>query len=115
VARLAYLRPSAEDTPAALPLNAAAREWARMTGTSRPHRSTIMRWCVKGCRGVRLCGRRSGNGWVVTPEALAEFHARINERPATSMTVPEANPARAAEIATALGELDKLIGLEART
>jgi hypothetical protein len=51
----------------------------------------------------------------VTPEALAEFHARINERPATSMTVPEANPARAAEIATALGELDKLIGLEART
>jgi hypothetical protein len=115
VARPAYPHYDADDIPRALPINEAAREWARITGTRRPHRSTLIRWCTRGCRGVRLAGRLAGGGWFVTCEALREFHVRVNERPLIDDRTVEANPARAAEIATALVELDSLIGRPPRT
>lgn len=92
-----------------LPLNAAAREWARLTGTKRPHRATILRWCTKGCRGVRLTGERAGNVWTVTPQALREFHRQLNERPRGSSPAM-AGPVRTVEIARAIEELDAVIG-----
>lgn len=110
MAHSAYPRDCADGIPRALPINEAAREWARITGTPRPHRSTLIRWCTRGCRGVRLAGRLAGGGWVVTREALREFHVRINDRPLIADRTVEANPARAAEIATALNELDSIIG-----
>ncbi len=107
----AYPRAADDDThPRALPLTEAAREWARITKTARPHRSTLIRWCTKGCRGVRLCGRRAGNTWVVTREALVEFRNRLNEWTVSAAAGVETNPARAGEIATALAELDAIIG-----
>jgi hypothetical protein len=110
VAQPAYPRQCADGIPRALPINEAAREWARITGTPRPHRSTLIRWCTRGCRGVRLAGRLAGGGWFVTPDALREFHSRINSRRQADDQAVEAGPARAAEIATALVELDALIG-----
>jgi hypothetical protein len=94
-----------------LPLNAAAREWARLTGTKRPHRATILRWCTKGCRGIRLAGERAGNVWWVTPAALREFHRRLNER-SCEAAPSTAGPVRVAEIARALQELDAIIGTQ---
>ena len=114
MAHRSYLRVSDDETPTALPLTVAAREWARITRTPRPHRSTLIRWCTKGCRGVRLCGRRAGNGWFVTRDALVEFHRLTNQRTGGMTSAIEANPARAGEIATALVELDRLIGGPAR-
>lgn len=95
------------DTP--LPLNAAAREWAMITGTKRPHRATLLRWCTRGCRGIRLVAERAGNVWAVTPAALVEFHRQLNARPAALVPLA-AGPARANEIARALRELDSIIG-----
>jgi len=37
------------------------------------HVMTIKRWIIQGCRGVRLEGRRIGNDWFTTPEALVQF------------------------------------------
>jgi hypothetical protein len=110
VAQPAYPRQCADGIPRALPINEAAREWARITGTARPHRSTLIRWCTRGCRGVRLAGRLAGGGWVVTHEALREFHVRINQRRQCDHHTVEAGTTRAAEIATALVELDALLG-----
>jgi hypothetical protein len=95
------------DSAAPLGLNAAAREWARLTGTPRPHRSTLLRWATRGCRGVRLAAERAGNSWAITPAALAEFHRQLNDRPA--VTVP-AGPVRSAQIAQANDEFDRLVG-----
>ena len=110
MAQSAYPRDSADGIPFALPVNAAAREWARITGTPRPHRSTIIRWCTRGCRGVRLAGRMAGGGWVVTRDALREFHFQINQRPTADHLPIGGIPGRAAEVAQALVELDALTG-----
>ena len=110
MAHSAYPRGCADGIPLALPINAAAREWARITGTPRPHRSTIIRWCTRGCRGVRLAGRVAGGGWFVTPDALREFHYRINQRSTADDRQIGGSPVRAAEVAQALVELDALTG-----
>ena len=97
------------ETGRALPLTRAAAEWARITGAPRPHRATLARWCVRGCRGVRLRGELAGGAWYVTREALVDFHRRLNEpRPEAADRV--AGPARAAEIARMLSRLDAVIG-----
>jgi hypothetical protein len=110
VALRAYPRPADDDTPRAMPMSEAAREWAKITNTRRPHRATLIRWCTKGCRGVRLCARRAGGAWFVTRDALVEFHRRTNEHAFAMSPAIGANPARAGEIAAALRELDRLIG-----
>ena len=110
----AYPRAAEDDTPQAMPISQAAREWARITKTRRPHRATLIRWCTKGCRGVRLCARRAGGGWFVTRDALVEFHRQTNDRADTMSTALEADPARAGEIAAAVHELDALLGRSTR-
>ena len=98
------------ETPAALRLTQAAAEWARITGAPRPHRATLARWCIRGCRGIRLRGERSGGQWFVTETALREFNQRLNVLPDQAVD-RAAGPARAAEIARALVQLDAVIGV----
>ncbi len=100
-------RENAGSPAAALGLNQAAREWARLTGTTKPHRSTLLRWATRGVRGVRLAAERAGNSWAITPAALAEFHRQLNDRPAVTV---QAGPVRAAQIAQANDEFDRLTG-----
>ena len=95
--------------PQALPLTEAAAAWARITGAPRPHRATLARWCIRGCRGIRLRGERNGGQWAVSLDALREFHRRLNEPPAQAVD-RSAGPARAAEIARAIARLDEIIG-----
>lgn len=105
-------RKSGEETPTApraMPLTQAAAEWHRITGARRPHRATLARWCIRGCRGIRLRGERSGGQWVVTSDALREFHQRLNVPPHRAAD-RSAGPARAAEIARSLARLDAVIG-----
>ena len=35
-------------------MNQGAAYWASITGAPRPHRSTLIRWAIKGVRGKRL-------------------------------------------------------------
>ena len=103
-------RKAESEIPPALPLTRAAAEWHRMTGARKPHTATIARWCIRGCRGVRLRGERSGGQWYVTSEALREFHRLTNILPAQAVD-HSAGPARAAEIARSLARLDQMIGV----
>ncbi len=36
-------------------------------------RDTVIRWMRKGCRGVKLVGRKSGRLWYTTPAAIEQF------------------------------------------
>ena len=95
--------------PGTMPIEQAARWWARRCGTDKPHRSTLVRWATRGCRGRRLRAELAGGRWFVTEAALADFHRHLNELPAD---VPDraAGPVRKAEIAAALQQLDILLG-----
>lgn len=106
--------PENEICGTALPLTRASAEWQRITGARRPHRATLARWCIRGVRGIRLRGELAGGQWFVTPAALREFHQRLNE-PRPDAVDRSAGPARAAEIARTLSELDTLIGWRAAT
>ncbi len=99
---------------AAMPFEHAARWWGCRSGTKKPHRSTLVRWAIRGCRGRRLRAELVGGRWYVTESALLEFHRHINDLPALS-TDRSAGPTRAAEIADAFNELDRLIGREMPT
>ena len=103
-------RKAESEIPPALPLTQAAAEWHRITGARKPHTATLARWCIRGCRGVRLRGERSGGQWYVTSEALREFHRLTNIPPAQAVD-HSAGPARAAEIARSLARLDQMIGV----
>ena len=103
-------RKAEPEIPDALPLTQAAAEWHRITGAPRPHRATLARWCIRGCRGIRLRGERSGGQWFVTVDALREFHRLTNILPDRAPD-RSAGPARAAEIARSLVELDEMIGV----
>lgn len=102
-------RKAESEIPPALPLTQAAAEWHRITGARRPHTATLARWCIRGCRGIRLRGERSGSQWFVTVEALREFHRLTNILPDRAPD-RSAGPARAAEIARSLARLDEIIG-----
>ncbi len=99
----------AEDESPAMRLTQAAAEWHRITGAPRPHRATLARWCIRGCRGIRLLGERSGGQWYVTTGALLEFHRLTNVLPEHAVS-RAAGPVRAAEIARSLVELDAILG-----
>jgi hypothetical protein len=103
-------RKAESEIPPALTLTQAAAEWHRITGARKPHTATLARWCIRGCRGVRLRGERSGGQWYVTSEALREFHRLTNILPAQAVD-HSAGPARAAEIARSLARLDQMIGV----
>jgi Protein of unknown function (DUF1580) len=39
----------------------------------RPHLSTVLRWCQRGCHGVRLESRVLGAKRLTSPEAVLRF------------------------------------------
>ena len=94
---------------AAMSLEQAARWWSRHCGTKKPHRSTLIRWAIRGCRGRRLKAELAGGRWYVTEPAMLEFHRHVNELPAAAVD-RSAGPSRCAEIEAAFTELDALIG-----
>jgi hypothetical protein len=82
------LRSLAHDRPMSLP--DAAAYLGRNTG-QKPHVSTLWRWCLKGCKGVRLASICLGGKRLVTAAALDEFIDASTRRSAQ----PDLSPARA--------------------
>lgn len=85
-----------------------AAYWARITGTPRPHRGTLIRWALKGCRGKRLKAEPLAGRWYTTTEAIEEFLRHVTEMPADAAD-RSAGPARAAQVQRALDDLDVAI------
>lgn len=72
-----------------LTLNEAAKA-LQMNG-SRPHLSTIWRWCRVGIKGIRLDYARVGRRIVTSPDALSRF---MNELAAADQVVAKHAPSR---------------------
>lgn len=64
------LRDLREDQPLSLP--DAADFLGKLTGR-KPHVSTLWRWCLKGCKGVRLKSICIGGKRFVTMTAIEQF------------------------------------------
>lgn len=64
------LRDLREDQPLSLP--DAAAFLGKLTG-KKPHASTLWRWCLKGCKGVRLESICIGGKRFVTATAIERF------------------------------------------
>jgi hypothetical protein len=78
-----------------LTLNEAAKV-LQLNG-SRPHLSTIWRWCRKGLRGIRLDYVRVGRKIVTSPDALSRF---MNELAAADQVVGQPVQARKPHVPT---------------
>lgn len=114
------LRHFAEEQPLSLP--AAADYIGKITGTKKPHVSTLWRWCEKGCKGVKLDSVYIGGKRYVTISAIARFVAArslsesqatptaITVTPHTSPYVERHSDRRRDEIEAARRSLDKLTG-----
>jgi hypothetical protein len=89
-------------------MNEGAAYWARITGAPRPHRGTLIRWAIKGCRGKRLRAEPLAGRWFTTTEAIEEFLRHVSQPPADA-TDRTAGPARAAQVQRALDDLDQVI------
>lgn len=55
-------------------LNEAAKELEAATGI-RPDKSSLTRWILRGCGGVRLEAVRVGRQWVTSSQAITRFIA----------------------------------------
>ncbi len=89
-------------------MQAAAAYWAKITGTPRPHRGTLIRWATKGVRGVRLVAEPIAGRWYTTSDAIEDFHRRM-PRPAMTCSDPTVFTTRAAQVERAVGELDQML------
>lgn len=89
-------------------MNEGAAYWARVTGTPRPHRGTLIRWAIKGCRGKRLRAEPLAGRWFTTEAAIEEFLRHVTTLPGDSAE-RSAGPARAAQVQRALDDLDQMI------
>ena len=110
----------AEERPLSLP--AAADYIGKLTGQRRPNVTTLWRWCLKGCKGVKLDSICIGNKRFVTVSAIERFiEARslpgVPEATTTAASAPPAlphvmrhNDRRRAEIEAARRRLDELTG-----
>lgn len=47
-----------------------------------PEQSTIIRWAVRGVKGVRLAAKRRGSRWFTTVRAVEEFQSAIDRQAA---------------------------------
>jgi len=94
--------------PERIDMQAAAAYWARITGTPRPHRGTLIRWAIKGVRGTRLQAEPLAGRWYTTTEAVEEFLRHVSQPPAAAVD-RTAGPARAAQVQRSLDELDRMI------
>ena len=110
----------AHDRPMSLPDAAAYLD--RITG-QKPHVSTLWRWCLKGCKGVRLDSICIGGKRFVTAAAIDQFiDASTRRRPNGQPYPPAASPKppahvmrhndrRRAQIEAARRRLDELTGV----
>ena len=89
-----------------MPFVEAAAEWAKMTGTPRPHRGTMIRWATRGVRGVTLKARRFLGRWYTTSDALEDFLRRCEFAP-PQQGVESPGPIRSARIEESLRKLDR--------
>ena len=89
-------------------MNEGAAYWARITGAPRPHRSTLIRWAVKGVRGKRLQAEPLAGRWFTTEPAIDDFLRHVTSLP-TERVERAAGPARAAQVQRALDDLDRVI------
>jgi len=89
-------------------MNEGAAFWARITGTPRPHRGTLIRWAIKGCRGRRLRAEPHAGRWYTTEADIEEFLRHVTKLPGEA---PDrtAGPTRAAQVQRALDDLDQMI------
>lgn len=98
----------------------AARYLGRITG-STPHVSTLWRWCLRGCKGVRLDSICIGGKRFVTTAALGQFieatssmqEPTVTEVVVTRNSSPQVtrrNERRRSEIDAARRRLDELTG-----
>ena len=97
------------DKPAPkITMNQGAAYWARITGAPRPHRGTLIRWALKGCRGKRLQAEPLAGRWYTSESAIEDFLRHLAQ-PATDATDRTAGPARAAQVQRSLDDLDRMI------
>ncbi len=89
-------------------MNEGAAYWARITGAPRPHRGTLIRWALKGCRGKRLRAEPLAGRWFTTKADIEEFLRHVTTPPAAAVD-QSAGPARAAQIQRSLDALDQMI------
>lgn len=89
-------------------INEGAAYWAKITGTPRPHRGTLIRWATRGCRGKRLRAETLAGRWYTTTDAIEEFLRHVTQLPAVAAD-RAAGPARAAQVQRALDDLDRII------
>jgi hypothetical protein len=89
-------------------MNQGAAHWARITGAPRPHRSTLIRWAIKGVRGKRLRAEPLAGRWFTTEAAIDEFLRHVSTPPADAVD-RTAGPARAAQVQRSLDDLDRII------
>lgn len=95
-------------TPRRISINEGAAHWARITGTPRPHRSTLIRWALKGCRGKRLRAEALAGRWFTTEADVEEFLRHVTTLPADTVD-RTAGPSRAAQVQRSLDDLDQMI------
>ena len=96
-----------------------------LTG-KKPHISTIWRWCLKGCKGVRLESICVGGRRMVSAAAIDRFIedcTRLQTAPVAQPVVPRPqlaahamrhNERRRAEIEAARRRVDELTGVTKR-
>ena len=89
-------------------MNEGAAYWARITGSPRPHRGTLIRWALKGCRGKRLRAEPLAGRWFTTEADIEEFLRHVTTLPGDTVD-RAAGPARAAQVQRALDDLDQMI------
>ena len=75
-----------------LPLPAVVKLIDRMGG-QRPHVSTIIRWCLRGCKGIRLESVCIGRTRYVRRSALEQFIGRLTDGETQTTTVTPSQPA----------------------
>ena len=85
-----------------------AAYWARITGAPRPHRSTLIRWAMKGVRGTRLRAEPLAGRWFTTHDAIEDFLRHLSQPPVDAVD-RTAGPARAAQVQRSLDDLDRMI------
>lgn len=94
-------------------MNEGAAYWARITGAPRPHRGTLIRWAIKGCRGRRLRAETLAGRWFTTTDAIEEFLRHVSQ-PHVEAVDRAAGPVRAAQVQRALDDLDRVIAPKPR-
>lgn len=73
-----------------------------IVGGKRIHSSTLWRWALRGCRGVRLESIRLGARYLSSIEAVQRYGARVAE--ASAATIAERDAHRAAVASAAKPE-----------